>query len=273
MLEEVEIAKEHLQSAGEAMLASYSPLLLGAAAIGLAILAVLLLVASCLCMRPCAGGGRDPYGDEHMDFDEDASENDDNSDDDLINDLMMTAADYERGGGRSGVVRNAPAESVEAQRVLVEVDGTVAGTVRCQTADCRSVRALRRRVRVACRELTGDADLVGDERLVLEYIDEGAGLAVLVVDEAELEPALRMKTLKATFSCRRGTEQRAGGRGAGARKQHPDDRAQRGRRNRAKPMGYGRALRSEEDADDAGKEDESEVGQDPPRKGSGCMVQ
>jgi DNA-binding transcriptional LysR family regulator len=79
---------------------------------------------------------------------------------------MMTAADYERGGGRSGGVRNAPAESVEAQRVLVEVDGTVAGTVRCQTADCRSVRALRRRVRVACRELTGDADLVGDERLV-----------------------------------------------------------------------------------------------------------
>ena len=270
MLEEVEIAKEHLQSAGEAMLASYSPLLLGAAAIGLAILAVLLLVASCLCMRPCAGGGRDPYGDEHMDFDEDASEYDENEDDDAF---TMTVADYERGGSRSGGVRNAPAESVEAQRVLVEVDGTVAGTVRCQTADCRSVRALRRRVRVACRELTGDADLVGDERLVLEYIDEGAGLAVLVVDEAELEPALRMKTLKATFSCRRGTEQRAGGRGAGARKPPPDDRAQKGRRNRAKPMGYGRGLRSEEDADDAGKEDESEEGQDPPKQGSGCMVQ
>lgn len=269
MLEEVEIAKEHLHSAGEAMLASYSPLLLGAAAIGLAILAVLLLVASCLCMRPCAGGGRDPYGDEHMDIYEDANEYDDNSDEDL----MPTAADYERGGRRSGVVRSAPAESDEPQRVLVEVDGTVAGTVRCQTVGCRSVRALRRRVCAACRELTGDADLVGEERLVLEYIDEGAGLAVLVVDEAELEPALRMKTLKATFSCRRGTEQRAGGRGAGARKPPPDDRAQKGRRNRAKPMGYGRGLRSEEDADDVGKEDESEEGQDPPKQGSGCMVQ
>ena len=80
--------------------------------------------------------------------------------------------------------------------MLVEVDGAVITTVRVRTAGCLSLRGLRRRVNAACKEWTGG---LGEEGLLLEYLDETARIAVQVVADADLTVALRMSTLKATF--------------------------------------------------------------------------
>ena len=83
-----------------------------------------------------------------------------------------------------------------AQRVLVEVDGAVS-TRRLLTSHCRSVRQLRELIADECAELSGGAP---SSRLLLEYLDEKAGLAITVSDRMSIRTVLARSTLKATFS-------------------------------------------------------------------------
>ena len=71
----------------------------------------------------------------------------------------------------------------------------------------RSVQAaarLRRRICATARHLTGNA---GERSLTLEYLDEAAGLAILVADE-ELD-SLSMSTLKATLASKAAADEAA----------------------------------------------------------------
>ena len=265
-LSEVSAAKEHLKTAGAALLSGVNPLILAAAAVGLAIVAILLLVASCLCMRQCSPTAPryryddDDYDDEDFeDVLDDAFDDDDDSFDD-DDDERLGSGRRGRGGGGARIGPSANS-AAPPQRVLVEVDGAVVGTLRVRTTGCRSVPSLRRKVCAACRELTSG---VREEAMVLEYLDEGAGLAVLVAEEAELPTALRMATLKATFS--------RSGAGRGRRASREGGGARRSRGKPARKKGIERGLRSEEDADlddDEGDSDEDYT----PRRDGGCVLQ
>lgn len=227
--DEVAAAKEHLKAAGGVMLEGIHPLVLAASAIGLAILAILILVASCLCMR-CYSRPRS-Y----------AEDLDDAFDDDLDEEFEDGGFhSFHRGEERAGMRSAAAAEAVNdgpPQRVMVQAGGSVLGTLRVHTAGCRSVKKLRSSICAACRELHSGAR---EEEMELEYLDEAAGLAIVIATDAEMATALRMTTLKATFTR------------SAARKKAPS------RKRPPRKRGYERGLRSEEDADDADDYDSDE---------------
>ncbi|KAL1520263.1 hypothetical protein AB1Y20_023732 [Prymnesium parvum] len=77
-----------------------------------------------------------------------------------------------------------------SQRVLVEVDGAVS-TTRVHTGHCRSLPQLRRVLAAACG---------ARGEMLLEYLDERAGVAVTVDDECDIALILAKPTLKVTFS-------------------------------------------------------------------------
>ena len=75
----------------------------------------------------------------------------------------------------------APQEGILlAMTAMLQPGDAVIATVPCRTEGCRSLRQLRRRVCLCARHLTGGA---GEAALTLEYLDEAAGLAILVADE------------------------------------------------------------------------------------------
>ena len=248
-----QVAIHHIKAATFALVEGVPPLLLIASAIGLLIVAVMLLVASCLCMRRCARSSR---GRERMEEDFDMEEEFAVDDDDFDDEAFEREFGYDDDEERHG-----RATSFVSQRVLVEVDGAVVGTIRVRAVGCETVRALRRKVSVAAAHLTAGA---GDADMLLEYLDEAAGIAVMVSDDVELQTALRMPTLKATFESGRGGGggKRAVGGGGGGRR-GGGGAARGGRR-----AGYEAAAADEEHSE------EEDEGMSPPRGGGGgCAVQ
>ena len=127
---------------------------------------------------------------------DDEGDDDDDDDDDM--------AMLERRGEEAMLVRERP-----PQTLLVELNGTVCGTVPVHTAPCRSVAHLRRRVVAVASGLTGG--LGGRSLVLLEYLDEAANLAIRLSDDGQLPVALSVPTLKATFAS--AAYRRHGGRG------------------------------------------------------------
>ena len=133
------------------------------------------------------------------------------------------------------------------QQILIEVRGKVVATRKTySTRNCRSLKQLRHVVCKRCADYTRGA---GERELTLEYLDESAGLAIMVVEEKQLPVVLSMPTLKATFSSK-GGKSRSGNNGP--------------RRGGGRRRGYERAS-----LDEGGESDEDENVRQP----SGCAVQ
>ena len=156
--------------------------------------------------------------------------------------------DFERGPGGLGGYEGDGAAARGTQRILVEVAGEVCSR-RVRTGGCGSVAELREVLCTACDDL-GRFDAAD---MILEYLDERAGLAILVTDEMGVRGVLDRATLKATF-----TEPAASARPGRARAKPAPGRG-RGR------AGYERGLVDEADAD--WDEEDSAAG------GSRCLVQ
>lgn len=160
-----------------AMLDGASPTLVLAGAVALVLVAILTIAAACVVLRgssscsPCCGG----EDDDDDEYDDDEEEEEDEYDD----------------------LEERRAHAAPPQTILIEIGGRVVGTVEARTRSSRSLAALRRRVCDAAAALTRGA---GPRALTLEYLDEAAGLAILVVDESQLPLVLSMPTLKATFA-------------------------------------------------------------------------
>jgi len=233
------VALNYLKAAGWAMVEGIPPAVLLAAASGLVLLVVVVLGCLCLCWCPC-GSCCASHNDDLGDLEE--------SDESDFDDEGNFGIDDE--GEDESSVGGRPA----FHRVLIEVDGAVITSVSVRTAGCLSLRGLRRRVSKACAEYTGGRP--NESGLVLEYLDEAAGVAVLVSDERELQVALCMSTLKATFG------------GLGAPRAGAAPRAPRaGGRKR----GYVRGCRSEEDAEAADVYGDDVDDYEP--RARGCLVQ
>ena len=158
--------------------------------------------------------------------------------------------DFEQGPGGFDGYDGEPAAARGTQRILVEVAGEVCSR-RVRTGGCGSVAELREVLCTACDDL-GSFDAAD---MILEYLDERAGLAILVTDEMGVRGVLDRATLKATF-----TEPAARTRPGRARAK-PAPVVGRGRRR----AGYERGLVDEADAD--WDEEDSAAG------GSRCLVQ
>ena len=106
----------------------------------------------------------------------------------------------------------------------------------------------------------GDLGRFDPTEMILEYLDEGAGLAILVTDEMGVRGVLDCTTLKATFA-----EPARARPGVGRARAKPAPVAGRGKRR----GGYERGLRGEDEADAAADwdDDDSSVGE------SRCLMQ
>ena len=158
--------------------------------------------------------------------------------------------DFEQGPGGFDGYDGEPAAARGTQRILVEVAGEVCSR-RVRTGGCGSVPELREVLCTACDDL-GSFDAAD---MILEYLDERAGLAILVTDEMGVRGVLDRATLKATFTAQ-ATRARPG-----RARAKPAPVAGRGRRR----AGYERGLVDEADAD--WDEEDSAAG------GSRCLVQ
>lgn len=201
----------------------FSPALALAGAAALVVIAVLTIACACVVLRnfaPCSAS-----------YDDDDDDDDDYDDDEADDAAAMLAAEREHGD--------------PPQNILIEVGGRVVGSVQCRTGRCRSLRELRRRVCAQARHLTGGAS---DRALTLEYLDEGAGLAILVADEGQLDLVLSMPTLKATFASK---SKGMGARALGGRSLGRSAKPMRGggRRERTRG-GYARTRGDDVDEDD-----------------------
>ena len=103
--------------------------------------------------------------------------------------------DFERGPVGLGGYEGDGAAARGTQRILVEVAGEVCSR-RVRTGGCGSVAELREVLCTACDDI-GRFDAAD---MILEYLDERAGLAILVTDEMGVRGVLDRATLKATFT-------------------------------------------------------------------------
>ena len=242
-------AIEHLKHASDDIKAAGGALVEGVpfgAVVALAVgggIGLLLLLLGCLLLRRGRGAGT---------YDNDDDDDDEYGDGGLYDPhggAEMMRAEYNdeqpSGGGGSG-----------SQRILVEVGGEVCSR-RVRTVGCQSVAELREVIAYACDDLVGRVD---PSDMLLEYLDEKAGLAILVTDDMGVRGVLSRTTLKATFAEPRRHAGRHGGGGGsssgrggggssgggGRRASKPKRVAGRGRRK-----GYERGIIDEEEADDA----------------------
>ncbi|KAL3928915.1 MAG: hypothetical protein SGPRY_002188 [Prymnesium sp.] len=150
---------------------------------------VLLVVGCCLLLRRACCGHE-----AEEEFDDD---------DDMYDGLAAHAPRPHKLNGSGRCSRGSAAYAV--QRVLVEigleikrlhasaqVDGVVS-TTRAHTAHCRTLTQLRRAVAEACAVYSDGAR---ESSMLLEYLDERAGLAVVVGDDSDLGLILSKPTLK-----------------------------------------------------------------------------
>ena len=159
------------------LLEGASPTLVLAGAAALVLCAILIMAAACHLLRGGPCGRAFTYGnysdEEESEYDED--------------EYLAEAGGMGPGGMGPG------------QKVLVDIGGRVVGAVTCRTRGCRTMRQLRRHVCHAAKQLSVS---VHDSALTLEYLDEAAGVAILVSDQSQLPLVLSMPTLKATFASR-----------------------------------------------------------------------
>lgn len=178
--EQHEVAFAHLQQAGDSLKAAGGALfaeLPVSAVVALAVggcIGVLLLLAGCFLLR----NGLPDSSQDEIDF---------------------YASDEEEASRASTSLEPAPVEPARpgagSQRVLIEVEGKVS-TKRVRTNHCRTLKQLRQTIAEACSKESGGAP---PSAMLLEYLDEQAGLAITVNSEAQLSTVLRKPTLKATF--------------------------------------------------------------------------
>ena len=246
-----QIMVHHLKAAGWALLDGVPSLVLFGSAVGLLILSVLLITCSCLCMRLCSQA--EVAGHE-------AGSDDDGSDDDGFDeeDVYQPRGHAARLGAHR-LSADAEGEPHSEHRVMVEFDGEMVGTVNVRTGACRTVRALRKRVCTAVVHLTDGA---GEKGMVLEYLDETAGVAVLMTTQAEVDVAMEMTTLKATFSA--GAARHGGAKGRAGSKAVPA-------RVRGRRRGYERGSVAAADDGDDDDDDDDDDGYRAP--GGRCAVQ
>ena len=250
-------AVEHLKHASDDIKAAGGALVEGVpfgAVVALAAgggIGLLLLLCGCLLLRRGRGAGA-------YDDDDDDDVDDDGGLFDPHGGAEMMRADYDdeqpreaAGGGGGG--------GGGSQRILVEVGGEVCSR-RVRTVGCQSVAELREVIAYACDDLVGRVE---PSDMLLEYLDEKAGLAILVTNDMGVRGVLSRTTLKATFAEPQqhagrhgggGGSSSGGGGSGGRRASKPKRVAGRGRRK-----GYERGNVEEEEADD-GDDEEYEEG-------------